>query len=588
MDLSRLTALLSIVAALCMAPSAAARGGMDWEIDSFDVAIEIDPEGRVRVTETIVADFTRDPHRGILRHIPYRYRRHGASFDMRLRLIGVTDERGDPHPYAAGRSDGRLHLRIGDPDVYRDERVTYVIAYELRRAILRLDSHDELYWNATGNEWGIPIESASCRVTLPEGMEAGGVRATSYVGAYGSTSVGPEAQAGPGGEVVFETGRRLHPGQGLTIVVGMPAGTVAAPGFARRAGWFLADNGILILPIVTPFLLYLLWRWKGRDRGAAGSIVVRYEAPEGMTPLEVGTLIDERVDTRDITATLIDLAIRGHYTIKVETDDEGEDTTVFERASPPPADEPRAYEAELLGRLFKSGDRVELWELEQKFYSVLPKVKKQVHAALKRKGLVDASLAASRHAWLGFSIVVGALLIAGGAAMVARAGWPWPVAAVLTAVQLPVAAWFMPRKTARGRRAVEHIRGLEEYIERAELEELDEGARRARFDALLPHAMALGLSKQWARKFASLYTTSPSWYHHHDMGAFTTVWLVTSLGGTTDRIGTAVTSYPRTAGAGGSGSGGLGIGSSSFGGGGSGFGGGFSGGGGGGGGGGGW
>ena len=44
--------------------------------------------------------------------------------------------------------------------------------------------------------------------------------------------------------------------------------------------------------------------------------MVNYEAPDGLTPAEVGTLVDEQVDLRDISATIIDLAVRGYLKIE--------------------------------------------------------------------------------------------------------------------------------------------------------------------------------------------------------------------------------------------------------------------------------
>ena len=46
------------------------------------------------------------------------------------------------------------------------------------------------------------------------------------------------------------------------------------------------------------------------------AIPVRYEPPEGMTPAEMGTVLDERVDMGDITATILDLAVRGYLQIE--------------------------------------------------------------------------------------------------------------------------------------------------------------------------------------------------------------------------------------------------------------------------------
>ena len=44
--------------------------------------------------------------------------------------------------------------------------------------------------------------------------------------------------------------------------------------------------------------------------------MVQYEPPEDLTPAEAGTLIDNAADMRDITATMVDLAVRGYIRIE--------------------------------------------------------------------------------------------------------------------------------------------------------------------------------------------------------------------------------------------------------------------------------
>ena len=58
------------------------------------------------------------------------------------------------------------------------------------------------------------------------------------------------------------------------------------------------------------------WYFRGRDLPGRGAIVVNYEPPDGLGPAEVGTLVDERVDLRDISAVIIDLAVRGYLKIE--------------------------------------------------------------------------------------------------------------------------------------------------------------------------------------------------------------------------------------------------------------------------------
>ena len=54
---------------------------------------------------------------------------------------------------------------------------------------------------------------------------------------------------------------------------------------------------------------------RGREP-ARGSIAVQYEPPDKLTPGECGTLVDDEAAMRDITATLVDLAVKGYMTIE--------------------------------------------------------------------------------------------------------------------------------------------------------------------------------------------------------------------------------------------------------------------------------
>src|SRR5207244_4907439 len=43
-----------------------------------------------------------------------------------------------------------------------------------------------------------------------------------------------------------------------------------------------------------------------------------YEPPDKIRPAQVGVLLDESADTKDVTATIVDLAVRGYLTITEE------------------------------------------------------------------------------------------------------------------------------------------------------------------------------------------------------------------------------------------------------------------------------
>lgn len=549
----KLAGLIVALALLAFAPLTRAQG-LNWEIDSYDIDIQVQPDGALDITERIVADFSREPHHGIYRDIPVAYRRHGSAYRVRLDVLGVTDDAGAAHPYRIMSADGQLRIRIGSPDRKVSAPTTYVIAYRVRRAMLDLAQHDELYWNAIGPNWAIPIEQATCAVRLPPGVSPDAIRTASFLGPEGSTTAGPEAQLTPDGAVRFAVDRRIRPWTAFTIVIGLPKGAIDYPGPAQRAGWFLADNGVLAAPVVAFIALWLLWRNFGRDRGQPRAIAVQYEPPDGMTPLEVGALIDERADPHDITATIVDLAVRGYLRFDV-TQAHGRkpdpDETRLIRTDKPDGDL-LPFEKTIMRKLFSQGDDTTLEDLQNRFYSVIPTIKSSVYGRLSAAGYFDGHLESVRRRWLGLGIFAAAATIGIGFLLVQLLGMapvPTWIAAALTAPLFIIFAAIMPRKTVRGRRALESIKGLEEYISRAELPQIELAARQHHFEKLLPYALALGLARKWGAKFEGLYEQPPQWYQGRP-DVFTVAWLTSGLMHSSSSVTSTIVSQPRSSGSG--------------------------------------
>src|ERR1700693_939684 len=103
--------------------------------------------------------------------------------------------------------------------------------------------------------------------------------------------------------------------EGLTVVVGWDKGFVKEPATSDLIKQFLASNWPIFLPV--PVFLFMFWLWYTRGRDPrVGPVAVQYAPPPGMSPAEAGTLADEDAGMRDITATIVDLAVRGYIVIE--------------------------------------------------------------------------------------------------------------------------------------------------------------------------------------------------------------------------------------------------------------------------------
>jgi hypothetical protein len=525
---------------------------------AWDTEIYLEREDAFAVIERIRWDFEGEARHGIIRDIPVAYGR-GRAADYRIRIddVEVTDAAGAPRPVRERRSGDRLELRIGDPDVTVRGAEDYVIRYRVRRGLLFFEGHDELYWNAIGNEVAAPIERASVTVYLPEGVDPDGLERACFTGPLGSVEQACAVSAGVAA-LTFRAERRLGPGEGLSAVVGLPKGVVREPSRAER--WLARARDYLsvwaALPALALAVLIGLWRSQGRDPAGGTAVPVRYEPPQGLSPAEVGTVLDERVDLVDITATLLDLAVRGHLRIE-EAEGGGflflrdRDFRLVRLRSEDPL---RPHEALLLERLFALGDTVLVSSLKNRFHAHLPAIRTAVDHAVSRDGrFFPGSPEQVRRRYAGVGM---AGLIGGVVAFWVNAPAPAAVAVALTGGMILAFAPVMPRRTPRGRAVYEEILGFREFVSRVEQDRLERtGGRTAeRFERVLPFALVLGAADAWADAFDGIYQEPPRWYASRTPGPFRTRSFVDGLGQSLGTIGAALASTPR----GGSGRSGLG------------------------------
>ena len=87
----------------------------------------------------------------------------------------------------------------------------------------------------------------------------------------------------------------------MTISMAWAPGVIARRGYYVTIKRFFGSNWIFLVPLLTLIGMYSLWSARGRDP-ARLAVTPQYKPPDGMTPAEIGTLIDNSPDMRDITA----------------------------------------------------------------------------------------------------------------------------------------------------------------------------------------------------------------------------------------------------------------------------------------------
>ena len=565
-----------------MAPllGTAARAQASEVIHRYEVILTVLPNGVLAVQERIQYDFGTSPHHGIIREIPDRFH-YDDRYDRAEPISGIKVTASDASAKTkVSHSGDSTELRIGDPDKTTTGSHLYTISYLVRGSLNGFPDHVELYWNAIGTEWSVPIEEASVRVVAPAAIQ----RVACFAGPSGS-SLGCGRSGVEGDGATFEQPGGLGPGEAFTVVVAIPPGAVPAPAPILKERFSLARAfavtpasvalAVLAAILFCGWIGWLLWS-RGRDVRYAGSPVdasyggsegerrvalfeqgavpVEYQPPEDIRPGQVGTLVDETANPLDVTASIVDLAVRGYLRIEEIPKKHfwgKPDWRLVQLREP---DDPlMPYERTLLSGLFEDATEEDLAEartaperpdlprgtgghegiaavklsrLKTKFVSRLRLVQDQLYDDSVQRGWFSIRPDKVRVTWHGRAI---GLLALGGVLTFALAKLTHfalvGIPVVLSGIFLLVGAHAMPRRTAKGTAMIRRVQGFRTYIETAEVQEAKFQERENLFSRYLPYAVVFGAVEQWARRFEGLdqQAADLGWYagsHPFTVGSF--------------------------------------------------------------------
>ena len=563
-------------------PSVGAQG-TSIRIRDFGALLTVQPDGATNVVETLTIGFTGEWH-GINRDLLLHHNTaQGRATKLAIDNIDVTDSDGTPLRVERQSQDNgwTLRLKVYIPGAI-DANRTVVIRYRVRNAIrfFFADSDvgaiDELYWNVTGNSWTMPIDEAHARVILPTGVIP--TQTAVYTGSAGSRERDATIVKSAN-EVGFTLNHGLGPYQGMTVAVGWPAGHISSrPSESTERLVSIVRYWPVLIPFLIGIFAYRAWNARGRDPEEL-SYVVHYEPIAKLSPAEAGTLIDNDAGMEDITATLVDLAVRGYVRIEEITEKHLLGLTsstdyIFHILKPSTqwsdlAPHEQRYLDGLAAAAPLDETTVKLSDLRNKFYKSLGGIRDAIYDTLVAKGFYQTRPDKVKSAWTVagmFCLVTGFFLtiISVSRAWTLIAPVAIGFAAVASAAVLIFFGWIMPARTIAGARAREATLGFKEFLGRVESERYRQMITSPDlFERYLPYAMAFGVADKWAHAFEGMLTEPPTWYVG-GTGTFNPVNFSTQMGTFSTAASSSMASSPGSSGGGSSGGGSGGGGGSGF------------------------
>lgn len=570
------------------APSHRAQTNSFERIRLYDSMVTIERDGSVQIEEKIDWDFGANEHHGITRDIQTRFRydtqKKGYDRLTPLDVLSVEASGGASAQYAVKRSGDSQIVRIGDPDRTVTGAHTYTIRYRLRGVLNHFKDHDELYLNAVGNGFGVPIDRATAAVHSPANITG----VACFTGPRGSNLACTESNhAGPA--ATFGQSN-LAAYSGVTVVIGFPVGVVPTPApiiearpslarsFALRPDTLGIAGGLLAAVIAAFSVLALR---TGRDRRFAGSAVdvafgnsgageervpmhdgdpipVEFVPPDNIRPGQVGTLIDEQANPLDVTATIIDLAVRGYLKITEIPKEGWFGKPDWELHQLKDADGLMPYEATLLRGIFEDRRNVTLSGLKDHFATRLKKVENLLYDDVVNQGWYARRPDQTRNFWhgVGFGVLIlGALITFLLATLTSYGlvGVPFLIAGLLFFVG---SRWF-PRRTAKGYGTFRRVLGFKIFIDESEKDRARFAEQQHLFSEYLPYAVVFGVTEKWARAFAGIDGQLPQQGWYIGPGPFTFIAFSSAMDSFAVTSTGTISSVPASSGSSGFGGGGF-------------------------------
>ena len=296
------------------------------------------------------------------------------------------------HGYIVEQEKGAVKVKwrsrkVTEPP-YRDKTTTFKIRYRIIGAVAQYHNRDVLYWKPLFQDREHPVNQASVTLVLPEAVEADRLETVFYTKAFQAKwHIDPRDKAS-----IHFSGQQINPKDKFEIKVSLPKGVLQA--YSSSANTYFFHIKPWVFPVgvtATAFILFVIWFLFGNDPVPDPHQLSNVDV-FGILPGLAGILIDESFDTKDVSATIIDLGRRGYIRIKEIEKEQGFESGSYEfkLVKVPPDKELTDYEDLLIRKLFSDklvqGRKVTTDQLENKFYVHIPEIKKKAWQEVKTLG----------------------------------------------------------------------------------------------------------------------------------------------------------------------------------------------------------
>ena len=287
------------------------------KIRNYEVTVQINKNGTLTVNEVIDYQFGEEFKHGIYRDIPLRSKRFGFDVHKSFIKMNWIKRDGKDEEYTKNHFYEGIRYRIGSEtelvNLYKTESI-YELNYDIYNAVFEKDGIYQVYYNAIGQFWNVPIEQASVIIRFPDGQKIKKneiEKLEVYTGSYGEK--GENYDILENDEEIHISTKELEAKNGLTFMLNLKTDKINPTLVDKLKIVYLSNPAIIILPFLLLFLtIYSIvtWNFFGRDPQGK-SVIPEFNLPKDISPMFAAYINGERDTVEILNAGIFTLLTKG-------------------------------------------------------------------------------------------------------------------------------------------------------------------------------------------------------------------------------------------------------------------------------------
>ena len=282
--------------------------------------IDIMADGSAEITETIIViSENKIITNGLSRIFPDNIiNRAGDERDLDINVVSIKKEGIDTDFDIKKIKHGK------EIDIFQKDNLAagvhqYEIKYIVKNIVSFYDDFDELYWDITGNSWGLVVARAGAVVNMPSGTKV--ISQAGFAGRDDSNGVIIKEISD--NRFVYMANSPLFIAQNMQLFISLEKGAIYPPIMKSKISDLFNKYGSILISIIAMLVIILYYNFKKFEIKKESKIIansIKNSIPQNISPAIARVINNNSIDINSFIASLVNIESKSVIEINIDND----------------------------------------------------------------------------------------------------------------------------------------------------------------------------------------------------------------------------------------------------------------------------